>query len=124
MNLGNLSPTRDMNYISNTVDGFIAAAMTEAAIGKTINLGSGQEISIGDLAQLIAQIVGRPIEIRSEKERQRPEKSEVNQLLADSTLAQELLNWTPIVNLEEGLVRTVDWIRSNLRRYRSNEYTL
>lgn len=124
VHLGNLTATRDMNFVANTVDGFVRAAQTPAAIGQTVNLGSGREISIGDLAALIAQLTGIDFDVESESDRLRPEKSEVNRLLADHTLATGLLGWTPRVSLEEGLEKTISWIRENLDRYRPHEYTV
>ncbi len=122
--LGSLSPTRDMNFVSNTVDGFVAAAMVEGALGQTFNLGSGREISIGDLAQLIAKIAGVEIVIRSEEQRLRPEKSEVNRLLADHSRATEVLGWRPKVCLEEGLQKTIEWLRNHFHEYRTDVYTV
>ena len=122
--LGNLQPTRDLNYVSNTVDGFILAAEMQEAIGRTINLGSGREINIGDLAKLIISLVGRPINIESEEKRVRPAKSEVERLVADNTLARELLGWEPAVSLEEGLGRTIEWVQQHLRRYRPDVYAI
>lgn len=124
LRLGSLSPTRDMNYVSNTVDGFVAAAMAENAVGRTVNLGSGREISVGDLARLIANLVGVTVRLESEEERVRPVKSEVNRLLADNTCARELLGWEPAVSLEEGLGRTIDWMRDHLHEYRPDVYTV
>jgi dTDP-glucose 4,6-dehydratase len=117
--LGNLHPTRDLNFVSNTVDGFILAASSAAAIGQTVNLGSGREISIGDLAQVIGKMLGKPIHIESDDQRLRPQGSEVERLLADPTLAKSLLGWQPRVSLEEGLVRTIAWITDHLDLFRS-----
>lgn len=122
--LGNLSPTRDLNFVSNTVDGFLCAAYEAAAVGRTINLGTGREISVGDLANLIVQMTGSSAVIECENQRLRPEKSEVERLLASNALAGQLLNWQPKVNLEEGLSRTIDWIRGNLDKYRPDTYVL
>ena len=122
--LGNLAPTRDLNYVSNTVDGFILAAEVPEAVGRTINLGSGREISIGDLAKLIIRLVGRSITMESEEERMRPDKSEVNRLLADNKLARTVLGWEPVISLEDGLERTIDWMRQHLGRYRPDVYTI
>lgn len=120
--LGNTSPTRDMNFFANTVDGFVLAASTPTAIGKTINLGSGREISIGDLVQLIARLMDKPMRIEGEATRLRPEGSEVERLLADSGLARELLGWEPRVRLEDGLQRTIEWIQQHSERYRPGVY--
>ena len=89
--LGNLRPTRDLNYVTDTADGFVKAAETQEAIGLTINLGSNKEINIGDLATLIARLCDREIAIESEEQRERPDNSEVERLLADNTLARQYL---------------------------------
>ncbi len=122
--LGNLSPTRDLNYVSNTVDGFIRAAEVEAAVGKTFNLGSGREIRIGDLAQLIAQLAEKPIRIEQDEERVRTGTSEVDRLLADNTAAQQVLGWTPAVSLEEGLRKTLDWMKMHSEKYQPGLYAV
>jgi nucleoside-diphosphate-sugar epimerase len=100
------------------------AGETKEAIGKTINLGSGREISIGDLANMIAKLVGTSIHISSDDQRIRPEGSEVERLLADNTLAQKLLGWEPQVSLEVGLERTIAWIKDHPEGYRPDIYNL
>ncbi len=122
--IGSLTPTRDLNFVANTVDGFLRAAEAPQAIGKTINLGSGSEISIGDVAQLIIKLVGRPVRLESESTRLRPERSEVQRLLADNRLARELLQWQPQVSFEDGLRRTIEWFRENVGRYRAGVYNV
>jgi len=122
--LGNLQPTRDLNYVADTVAGFVLAAETPAAIGETINLGTGQEISISDLASMIVRITGKDLPIISENERVRPERSEVERLCADNTKARELLGWQPDFTLEAGLTRTIEWIKENNERYRSSVYAI
>lgn len=122
--LGNLQPTRDLNYVANTVDGFIKAATMPDVIGKTINLGSGKEISIGDLAALIAKLMNTEIDISIDEQRVRPKGSEVERLLADNTQARQLLGWEPIINLEEGLQKTISWIKDNNEQYRPETYTI
>jgi len=117
--LGNLEPTRDLNFVADTVDGFIKAAETPKAIGETINLGSGREISIRDLAALILKLMNRDIPIALEGARVRPENSEVDRLCADSRKGQSILGWTPKYSLEDGLAATVEWIRENSERYRT-----
>ena len=124
VSLGNLTPTRDLNYVENIVEGYTLAAESPQALGRTINLGSGQEISIGRLAELIAKMTGTKISIRSEKRRVRPKNSEVERLIADTRLAGKLLGWKPRYSLEEGLKITIDWFRKNLEKYPLNEYTL
>ncbi|MGD8561711.1 MAG: SDR family NAD(P)-dependent oxidoreductase [Desulfarculaceae bacterium] len=124
LRLGNLHPTRDLNYVANTVDGFLASAAEPQAVGRTINLGSGREISIGDLARLIGGLLDRPLEIEQAPERLRPDGSEVERLLADNSLARKLLGWEPKVVLEQGLKMTITWIRQNQDKYRPGEYVL
>jgi len=122
--LGNLQPTRDLNYVTDTVAGFVLAAETPAAIGETINLGTGQEISISELASMIVRITGKDLPIITENERVRPERSEVERLCADNTKAREVLGWQPDFTLEAGLTRTIEWIKENNERYRSSVYAI
>ena len=122
--LGNLEPTRDLNYVADTVDGFIKAAESPKGVGQVINLGTGREISIGDLAATILRMLGKDVPIISEHERVRPESSEVDRLCADAGKARELLGWEPTHTLEEGLTRTIEWIRENNERYRTGVYTI
>jgi NAD dependent epimerase/dehydratase len=122
--LGNLYPTRDLNFVANTVDGFLKAASAPGVLGRVINLGSGREISIGDLAGLITRLAGSPVTIKSDKQRVRPAKSEVDRLLADNTLARELLGWEPVISLEEGIRSTIEWMKHNMERYRPNVYAI
>jgi NAD dependent epimerase/dehydratase len=122
--LGNVHPTRDLTFVEDTVEGFILAATAVKAPGRTINLGTGREIAVGDLAQLIGRLAGRPAEIQTDDVRVRPVGSEVERLLADNTLAREVLGWTPSVELEQGLQRTIDWLRENLGLYRPETYAL
>jgi dTDP-glucose 4,6-dehydratase len=120
--LGALSPTRDFTYVGDTVAGFLAAAETKVVIGETVNLGVGEEISIGDLAQLIARLVGRKISIQCETIRLRPPGSEVERLLSDNSKARRLLGWQPRVTLKEGLQRTIAWLKDHGHRVRTSGY--
>ena len=122
--LGSLSPTRDLNYVANTVEGFRLAAEAADAVGRTINVGSGREISIGALAELIVDMMGRSVRIESECQRLRPPNSEVERLLADNSLARSLLGWEPTVELEEGLQRTIEWFETHADRYRADVYNV
>ncbi len=124
MRLGNMYPTRDFNYVADTVEGFLRAAATPAAIGRTIHIGSGREISMLDLANMIGALMDRSVVIEKQEERVRPEGSEVTQLLADSALARELLGWESSVSLEDGLRLTSEWIRKHLNSYSSGGYVL
>ena len=122
--LGSLHPTRDLNFVANTVEGFVQAAAAPAALGQTINLGTGREISVGVLAETIARLMGRPISIQSEDQRIRPDKSEVERLLASHARAASLLGWTPAVTLEDGLQRTIEWLAANRAQYRPHAYAI
>jgi len=128
--LGSLHPTRDFNYVADTVSGFVAMLENEASIGQVINIGSNYEISIGDTAQLIAQVIGTELTIETDDQRLRPEKSEVERLWADNRKASELLGWQPAYGgndgFRRGLEETVAWFRkpSHLAGYKPDLYTL
>lgn len=122
--LGSLRPTRDLNFVANTVDGFVAAAEANDAVGQTINLGSGREISVGDLVEVIGKLMGRHIEVTTDQERLRPDASEVERLLASNEKARTLLHWAPKVPLEEGLSQTITWLERNLDKYRPGTYVV
>lgn len=122
--LGNVTPSRDVNYVSNIVDAYLLAAEQDAAVGRTIHLGSGREISIEALARLIADLSGIPIKIVTEETRVRPKSSEVERLVADATLAKQLLGWMPAVSLEDGLRRTIDWMREHQDAYHAGAFVL
>ncbi len=122
--LGNLTATRDLNFVDDTVRGFLCAAVTPQAIGQTINIGSGREIAIGELARLILRMTESQASIESDEQRVRPAKSEVERLLADNTRAKQLLGWSPTVSLEDGLQRTIAWLRDHLGRYRPDVYNI
>ena len=123
--LGNLSPRRDLTYVSDTVEGFIKTALAdEGVLGKEINLGTSSDVSIGELAQKIFELLGRSPKIVTEANRLRPERSEVYRLLSDNRQAKEILDWSPKVSLEEGLRRTIAWIREHINLYRPEEYQI
>lgn len=120
--LGNLDTTRDFTYVSDTVAGFIKAAEVEQGLGQVFNLGTGEEIRIGDLANLVIQKVGRPVKLEVESQRLRPQQSEVLRLLSNNSLAKEVLGWQPLVSLDQGLDLTIAWIKNNLNLYRVGKY--
>lgn len=128
--LGSLHPTRDFNYVLDTVAGFIRALETDSCEGEVINLGGNFEISIGDTAHLIADIMGVEIEIVTDDVRLRPSKSEVERLWADNTKAKKLLGWSPqytgIEGFKSGLEQTINWFINpeNLARYKADRYNL
>jgi dTDP-glucose 4,6-dehydratase len=120
--LGNLETTRDFTYVSDTVDGFIKAAEAKDVEGKAVNLGSGSEIRIGDLAQKIIKIIGRPIKIAVDPVRLRPEMSEVRRLLSNNTQARQFFGWQPTVDLDQGLAQTIEWIKVHPDLYQAGKY--
>jgi dTDP-glucose 4,6-dehydratase len=122
--LGNLTPLRDFTYVSDTVEGFLKSATEDGAVGRTINLGTSTEISIGDLVTKIGEIVGREISVASDPIRVRPTGSEVERLLSDNRLARQVLGWEPRVGLDDGLRRTADWIADNLDHFRVGHYAV
>ena len=128
--LGALKPTRDFTYVSDTARGFIAGATATGAIGKEINLGTGFEISIGDLVECIGSEMGVTLKVVEDAERTRPKNSEVERLLSDNSLAKEVMGWGPKLKgkegLREGLRRTIGWFRDpeNLRKYKADRYTV
>lgn len=124
IHLGNLDTTRDFTYVSDTVSGFLAAGSVPGVEGKVFNLGTGQEIRIGDIADLIAQRVGHKVEIVVDPDRLRPQKSEVLRLVSDNKLAREVLNWSPRISLNDGLDQCIDWMRDNLARYKTGMYEI
>jgi NAD dependent epimerase/dehydratase len=128
--LGALSPTRDFNYVADTVSSFMATLKSEKSVGEVINIGSNFEISIGDTAYLIAKVMGTEIEIISDEQRLRPEKSEVDRLWASNEKAGKLLDWQPkyggIEGFHRGLEETVAWFwkSSHLKSYKPDIYNL
>lgn len=128
--LGSLHPTRDFNYVKDSVKGFIAVADSDQTIGEVINIGSNYEISIGDTAQLIAGIMQVNLEIESDAQRIRPENSEVERLWADNRKAEKLTGWAPayagVEGLRRGLQETVAWFTDpeHLRQYKPGEYNI
>jgi dTDP-glucose 4,6-dehydratase len=124
VHLGNLDSTRDLNFVTDTVNGMLFAADSPNLLGKSVNIGTGTEISVGDLAQKIIGIVGRDVEVVQEAIRLRPEKSEVERLLADSTIFRNETGWYNRVSLDEGLEQTVAWIRENISLYHPTKYVI
>ena len=124
IHIGNVRPTRDFTYMSDTVEGFLKAAEHSETIGKTLNLGSNSEISIGDLAEKISSLMNHSFEITVDKARFRPEKSEVDRLWADNSKARTIMKWGPTVPLEKGLELTIEWFRKNRHMYKENLYNI
>ena len=124
IHLGSLEPKRDLTFVEDTARGFLLAVEAEGIEGETIHFGQGEAISVGDLAQLCLKTVGSNAQIVVQKERMRPEKSEVGLLLCDASKAKRLLEWSPQIPLEEGLKLTADYVRQQLGEYRIKEYMI
>ena len=122
--LGDARPTRDFVYVDDTVDGFLRAAVAPGVEGETIHTGGGREITIGDLPAMIGRAAGVAVEVVPDAARMRPAASEVERLIADASLAGRRLGWRPRVTVEEGLARTVAFIRDHPQMYRPEEYAV
>jgi len=122
--LGNLEAIRDLTYVSDTVAGFLSAGQAEGILGETINLGLGEAVQIQQLADQIIALIGKPVEVRVDPARLRPEKSEVQRLISDNSLAKVRLGWSPRVTLRDGLVRTIEWISAHLEMYSAETYQI
>lgn len=120
--IGSLHPRRDLTFVTDTAAAFVAAASSDAALGETIQLGTGHDVSIGEVAELIAEILEQPLDLEVEKERIRPEASEVQRLISTPEKAKELMGWEPTVDLREGLGKTIEWVRAHPELFRSDEY--
>lgn len=124
LHLGSLDPVRDLVYVGDTVRGFLRAGVVQHAVGQVINLGTGQGISIGDLARVIMKVVGREVPMVEDAERVRPEASEVRLLVANAEVARTVLGWKPEVSLSEGLQKAVEYIGGNIGAYRVGSYAV
>lgn len=122
--LGSLTPTRDFNYVKDTVQGFIEIAKSNKTIGEEINIATQQEISIGELAKEMIRQINPDATIICEEERLRPEKSEVNRLLGSNEKIKQLTNWNPMYSLETGLTETIGWLKNNLDKYKTDIYNV
>ena len=124
--LGALTPTRDFNHVLDTCHGFIALAGCDAAIGKTVNIGSGTEISIGDTVALIAELIGVDVEIECDELRLRPANSEVERLICDNSLMKSLTGHSSRHSLREGLAQTIEWLKrpKNFNRYKVDQFNV
>lgn len=116
--LGSLYPTRDFTFISDIVTAFIKSAEVKGPLGQAVNVGSGEEIPIGDLARRILKLMGKDLPIRTDPARVRPRESEVERLCCDFSRAKEILGWKPEVQLDDGLTLTIRWFEANLNLYR------
>ena len=124
INLGNISTVRDMNYIKDTVQGFVKIAQSNKSIGEVINIGSGIGLTIKEIADTVIKLLKRNVKINLDKMRLRPEKSEVGVLICDNRKASKLIDWTPKFTLEEGLMKTIEWIKNNLKYFKPEIYNI
>ncbi len=126
LNVGSLHPTRDFNYVGDTVGGFIEIARSDRTIGQEINIASQRELSIGDLVRTISTQANRAPRLVTEPQRVRPERSEVERLLGSNEKITTLTAWRPTTTLEQGIARTLEWFREagNLARYKNAIYNL
>jgi nucleoside-diphosphate-sugar epimerase len=124
--LGDVSPTRDFNYVEDTCRGFLELANCDAAIGETVNIGSNFEISIKDTLNLIKELMGSDVEFIVDEQRVRPEKSEVFRLWCDNTRIEQLTGFKPQIDIRDGLQKTIDWITipDNLANYKADLYNV
>ncbi len=122
LRLGSLHPRRDLTFVEDTAAGFIAAATVPEAIGQTIQLGTGEDHSVGEIVEVVGELLGRELEVQVDEQRIRPEGSEVQRLTSAPERARSVLGWEPEVDLREGLSRTIEWIKANRDRYRLGEY--
>lgn len=124
LKLGNLSPTRDLTFVKDTAKGFYEIAQSEGLFGEITNIGMSEEISIGELVELIAKLIGINVEIISDQQRVRPDKSEVERLFCNNSKILANTAWKPDYTLENGLIETIDWIRNNLSYFKSDIYNV
>ena len=122
--LGDLTPTRDFNYVKDTVQGFIEIAKSENTIGEEINIATQRETSIGELAEELIRQINPNAKIVTDKQRLRPEKSEVNRLLGSNEKIKKLTNWEPKYTLETGLAETIEWFKKNMDKYKAGIYNI
>ena len=122
--LGSLTPTRDFNYVKDTVQGFIEIAKSDKTIGEEINIATQREISIGQLAEELIRQINPRARIVCDEDRLRPEKSEVNRLLGSNEKIKRLTNWAPRYTLEQGLKETIDFFRNNLNKFKTDIYNI
>lgn len=122
--LGNLSPTRDLTFVRDTARGFLAVAEADELVGRFTNIGMNEEIAMGELARMIARLADAEVDIATDRDRVRPEKSEVERLRCDNSRLARATGWKPAYTLEQGLAETIEWIRGHLDRYKVDRYNV
>jgi nucleoside-diphosphate-sugar epimerase len=124
LKLGNLSPTRDLTFVKDTITGFVEIAKSDKLFGEITNIGMNYEISIGDLAKLIAELIKVEIKIVADEQRVRPPGSEVERLCCDNSKLLKYTNWKPKYNLRKGLSETIEWLGKNIHCYKPDIYNI
>jgi NAD dependent epimerase/dehydratase len=122
--LGSLTPRRDLTYVADTVEGYINALSAPDSIGRTLHLGTGVDVSVAEIVEIIADIVGHELRVEQDPDRVRPDNSEVTRLLSDPHRAREVIGWTAQVDIREGLRRTVAYVADHAERYRAEQYII
>jgi dTDP-glucose 4,6-dehydratase len=120
LRLGSLDPRRDLTFVTETVDGFVRAGTSPEAVGRTVQLGTGKDVSVADIVAVVGRLLDKELTVEQDLDRVRPENSEVMRLIASPDLAGELLGWMPRVDLEEGLRATIAWIERSRERFREH----
>lgn len=124
LRLGSLDPRRDLTFVSDTVEGFIAAAATPGIEGATMQLGTGFDVSIGDLVDMVGDVLGKELKVELDEQRVRPALSEVERLISSPERARALTGWAPTVDLREGLARTIEWLQVHAARVARDGYAV
>ncbi|MGN6370729.1 MAG: GDP-mannose 4,6-dehydratase [Phycisphaerae bacterium] len=124
LKLGSIDPVRDFLFVEDTVRGFVAIARSEKCVGKVTNLGTGHAVTVGDVAQMAMEVVGRHVEISVDEQRKRPERSEVMALICDWSAARERCGWSPKIELKEGLKRVAQFVQEHPERFQPEEYSI
>lgn len=122
--LGSLHPVRDLTYVSDTVGGFLAVARSPETVGMTLQLGTGDELSVEQIVEAAGEVVGRPLTVERDPERVRPPSSEVDRLISSPDRVRSLTGWTPLVGLRDGLERTLEWLSSSPWQQRASQYVI
>ena len=124
LNLGNLSPTRDLTFVKDTIAGFVEIAKSDKLFGEITNIGMNYEISIGDLAKLIAELVKVEIKMAADEQRFRPPRSEVERLCCDNSKLLKYTSWKPKYDIRKGLLETIEWLKNNMHHYKPEIYNV
>jgi dTDP-glucose 4,6-dehydratase len=122
--IGSLHPTRDLTFVADTAEGFVKAAESSEAAGQLIQLGTGRDVSVKEIAEIIFKLLGKTLPLIASDERIRPEQSEIDRLLSDNSKARTLLGWEPRHTLDEGLQATIDWMKNEIDRYHVDAYVV